>query len=84
MDTTNLNASITTIKGVGEKTKAVFEKLNIHTVRDIIMNFPRTYTQYPTAKTISSIEILKEGMDALLITVKKSPIINSFLYFHLV
>ncbi len=72
----NLNASITTIKGIGEKTKITFEKLNIYTVRDIIMNFPRNYTQYPKAKPLHSIECLQEGMNALLITVKKSPVVK--------
>lgn len=72
----NLNASITTIKGIGEKTKITFEKLNIYTVRDIIMNFPRNYTQYPKAKPLHSIECLQEGMNALLITIKKSPVVK--------
>lgn len=72
----NLNSPITTIKGIGEKTKTAFEKLNIYTVRDIIMNFPRNYIQYPKAKSLHLIEQLQEGMQAILITIRKSPVVK--------
>uniref|UniRef100_UPI0040573A39 ATP-dependent DNA helicase RecG n=1 Tax=Agathobacter sp. TaxID=2021311 RepID=UPI0040573A39 len=76
MNNRNLNAPITAIKGVGEKTRVIFEKLNIYTIRDAIMDFPRSYMQYPEAKPLYAVKSLHEGMDAILITVKKSPAVK--------
>lgn len=76
MNTMYLKAPITTIKGIGEKTKNVLEKLDIYTVYDMIMNFPKSYMQYPIAKSLYSVDKLKEGTQAFLITVKKSPVVK--------
>ena len=38
-----LNASIQEIKGIGEKTAKLFEKLHIYTVNDLLHLFPRDY-----------------------------------------
>ncbi len=43
-------ASVKQIKGVGEKTAALFHKLHIDTVGDLIAHYPRTYVRYPVAK----------------------------------
>lgn len=38
--------SITTIKGIGDKTAASFARLGIHTVKDLISTYPRNYLTY--------------------------------------
>ncbi len=39
--------SITSIKGIGDKTARLFHKLGIDTVDELLTFFPRTYVQYP-------------------------------------
>lgn len=41
------------IKGIGEKTAALFQKLNIETVGDLLLHYPRTYVQFPVAKEVA-------------------------------
>lgn len=41
---------ITEIKGVGEKTAALFHKLGIHTVGDVLLYYPKTYIRFPEWK----------------------------------
>ena len=54
----NINSSITEVKGIGDKTAALFKKLNILTVRDLILSVPRDYLSYsepiPIAERTSS------------------------------
>ena len=47
-----LNSSITEIKGIGEKNAALFQKLNIATVGDLLFHFPRDYEMLKPAVTI--------------------------------
>ncbi|MCR5415786.1 MAG: ATP-dependent DNA helicase RecG [Pseudobutyrivibrio sp.] len=42
-----LLSPIDTIKGVGEKTTKLFNKLGVYTIEDILLFFPRTYLVYP-------------------------------------
>ena len=42
----NTNVSIIDLKGVGEKTRKLYEKLNIHTVHDLIYHLPRDYEAF--------------------------------------
>ena len=37
----NINSSILEVKGIGEKTAKLYQKLNINTVKDLIMNIQR-------------------------------------------
>ena len=39
----NLETSIVNVKGVGEKTRKLFEKLQIYTIRDLLYYFPNDY-----------------------------------------
>lgn len=41
-----LNDSITAISGIGEKTAALYHKLNIFTVHDLITHYPRDYEEW--------------------------------------
>lgn len=45
-----LDSSIKEIKGIGEKTAALFRKIEIETVQDFISYFPRTYLTFPHIK----------------------------------
>lgn len=49
---------VTSLKGIGEKTGALFQKLGIETVEDLLHDYPRGYDAYepPTA-----IEAVREG-----------------------
>ena len=69
----NLNASITKVKGVGNKTAQTFEKLNILTIEDVLFHFPRNYFRYPEAITVEEINSLQESQLAIRAVVKKSP-----------
>ncbi len=44
-----LLSPIDTIKGVGEKTTKLLNKLGVYTIEDILLFFPRTYLVYPEA-----------------------------------
>ncbi len=67
------NSPIIDIKGVGDKTAKLFEKLNIFTVEDVLFHFPRNYFRYPEAIAIEDIENLQESMIAIRAVAKKSP-----------
>lgn len=41
-----LTDSITTIKGIGEKTAAAFARLGIYTINDLLHTYPRNYLTY--------------------------------------
>lgn len=71
--TMNQNMPITAIKGIGEKTAKTFEKLNIFTLKDMLFHFPRNYFRYPEVIYGKQQENLKEGMTAILVTIRKSP-----------
>lgn len=42
----NLQSDITTLKGVGEKSAALFRKLHIDTLQDLLLYFPRDYETF--------------------------------------
>lgn len=70
----NRNSSITEIKGIGEKTAALFQKLNIVTVGDILLHYPRTYVQYPEAKYVD--EVIAGETVAVIGRVLKTPVVR--------
>ena len=41
-----LEDDIISIKGIGDKTRTAFSKLGIHTVKDLVFYYPRTYKTY--------------------------------------
>lgn len=43
----DLHSSLREIKGVGEKTEQLFQKIGVYTLGDILLHFPRTYQEYP-------------------------------------
>jgi len=49
---------IDSVKGIGEKTRALFEKLNVHTVGQLLTYYPRDYESFSGPVPIAS---LREG-----------------------
>ncbi len=56
MSTSDLNKSIQYIKGVGPKRAQVLGRLGIHTVKDILYYFPRTYQDRSKVEEISNLK----------------------------
>ena len=52
----NRESSIQEIKGIGAKTEELFHNLGVYTVGDILLHYPRTYVQFPMAKTAGEAE----------------------------
>ncbi len=48
---------ITSVTGIGEKKAGLYKKLGIETVYDLLHHFPRSYTDYRNATTISGAAI---------------------------
>ena len=63
------------IKGVGEKTEALFHRLKIYTVEDLLRSFPRTYNRYPDVTTAAG-ELEEGRKTALLVRVAKRPTVK--------
>lgn len=53
-----LESSLDTLKGIGEKTKQVFEKAGITTLEELISYYPRSYERYERPVAVAS---LREG-----------------------
>jgi RecG-like helicase len=43
----DLTKSIMELKGIGEKNAALFHKLNIETIEDLLYHFPKSYESLP-------------------------------------
>ena len=74
------DSSITEIKGIGEKTKKLFEKMGVYTVGDILLHFPRNYIQYPHPVPID--EMTAEHMQtedklAIVARIERTPVTRS-------
>lgn len=55
--TLNLNDSITAVNQIGQKRAALYKKLGIATVSDLIHHFPRSYIDFNSTKPLSSFSI---------------------------
>lgn len=51
----NLQSDITTLKGVGEKSAALFRKLHIGTLKELLFYFPRAYETFEAPKSIQEV-----------------------------
>ncbi|MFN2146008.1 MAG: DEAD/DEAH box helicase, partial [Anaerolineales bacterium] len=51
-----LEASVTVLDGIGPKTAERLERLDIHTLGDMLYHFPRRYDDYSRLKTINRLE----------------------------
>ncbi|MCM1183130.1 MAG: ATP-dependent DNA helicase RecG [Roseburia sp.] len=52
-----LTDSITVINGIGEKTAALYNKLNIYTVHDLIRHYPRDYEEWRDIVNIGELRV---------------------------
>ncbi len=52
----NQNSSLQEIKGIGAKTEELFHKIEIDTVGELLLRYPRTYLQYPEVKQPDEVE----------------------------
>ena len=52
----NEQSRISDLKGIGEKTEKLFQKLNIYTVGDLLRYYPRAYDIYEAPTPIQSVE----------------------------
>lgn len=52
----NRNSSLQEIKGIGAKTAELFHKIEIDTVGELLLRYPRTYLQYPEVKQPDEVE----------------------------
>ena len=48
-----MTTNIQNIKGIGEKSAALFAKLNIHTVGDLLRFYPRGYETFKSPITVN-------------------------------
>ena len=70
-----LEQSIMDLKGIGEKNAALFHKLNIETIEDLLYHFPIEYMRFPKAGPhIKGAE--QASKQAILATVKSSPVLT--------
>jgi len=63
--------NITCIKGIGEKSAKLFQKLNIETVGDLLYHIPKDYTRFENGKTVRELLAENIGKGAFLGTVAK-------------
>jgi ATP-dependent DNA helicase RecG len=56
----NLDAPITTIRGLSAKLAPKFRRLGVETVRDMLYFFPRRHIDYSKRKTIAELEVGEE------------------------
>ena len=49
------DASVLDVKGIGEKTGKLFDKLGVHTMMDMLLFFPRTYTSFEEPKAVKDV-----------------------------
>ena len=73
----NQDSAITSVKGIGEKTKDLFAKMGVYTVGDILFHFPRNYVQYPQAEPIDEISSLTESHHAIAARIQSTPVVKS-------
>ena len=52
----NLLSPVTEIKGIGEKTAALFHRMGIHTVEELLSYYPRTYERFEEPVTFANLE----------------------------
>ena len=68
-----LTSPITDIKGIGEKSAKLFQKLNIETVQDLLHHFPKDYKTFDEPKSILAITNDKPSVGAFIGMVSAVP-----------
>ena len=71
-----LDASLDTLKGIGEKTRQVFDRAGVSTIEELISYYPRTYERYEKPAAIAS---LREGDFASILGRLEGPLETRYL-----
>lgn len=53
----NIEDRVDSLKGIGPKTAALFEKLKVHTIEDLLRFYPRNYLRYDNPVDIAEAEV---------------------------
>lgn len=69
-----LTTPVRELKGVGEKTEGLLQKMGVYTVGDILLHFPRDYVRYPRALEIH--ELSAGGAAAVLVHIEKTAVMR--------
>lgn len=65
----NFNTSMKELKGIGDKNGALFHKLNIDTIGDLLKRFPRAYESYQEPVSLNTAcGMEKAGVEAVIAT----------------
>jgi len=72
----DLSTNVKNLKGVGEKTALLFEKIGVYTVSDLIHYYPRSYDKYEFLTTFSNVR--PNDRCAVYATIKTSPKISRY------
>ncbi|MDO4322067.1 MAG: ATP-dependent DNA helicase RecG [Lachnospiraceae bacterium] len=72
----DLDDSLDSLKGIGEKTKQTFQKAGIENLRDLITHYPRNYESYDAPKQINS---LQEGEVAAVAAQLTAPLATRYI-----
>jgi len=67
----NWNDRILAVKGVGEKTAKLFERIGVTTVEDLVRNYPRDYERFDAPVPVGTIE--QSGIYAVEGVILKAP-----------
>ncbi len=68
----NTESPITALKGIGEKTAALFHRVGVDTVGELLSYYPRTYDVYAPPVTFANIE--EDKIQAVTGFVRKAPV----------
>ena len=66
--------NIRKVKGIGEKTEKLFNKLGVFTIEDLLEYYPRNYDEYKEPITVKDID--NEAVAAFQCTIVSSPVIR--------
>ena len=65
--------SIKELKGIGEKNAALFHKLHIETVQDLLFHFPKGYETYPACETLDALAGSGKTKGSIRACIKSAP-----------
>lgn len=69
-----LNSPIRELKGIGEKTEKLFQKIGVYTLRDILLHYPRDYVKFPERKYISEVAVGETA--AVVVRIQNTPLVR--------
>lgn len=70
----NRNSSLQELKGIGAKTEELFHKIEVETVGELLLRYPRTYLQYPEIKQPD--EVTEDETVAVVGKILQTPVVR--------